>query len=333
MINENNTNENPSLFRRTMLRFYDFKVTKSILGLTMATTMFLSGCAYPPNNIPDTTPSDSSNPPISSSQNNSNETDNQNNYEYSQILLNVLNNQHYNSLIERARAGNKELYERGEFKPHPYAFLEDEGFDVEAIKNNSLDCYTMSYELDNEPNMLYIYTRVNDGSVVHNYLLKYKLTEQEMDDYDMLHDDPSTATNYFIQSVFMNNEISQTRDPISIEESKMTVEAFDGMTETMCKSNWNETKNSDIIMINPNPKEFAFELITLPRYYETDTMTHSSYLTYLLCSADVVLNNGVYTNPYTYGIFKPKERNKLNAKLYFSQNAELNIVSCKNLEK
>ena len=110
----------------------------------------------------------------------------QNEYsEYSVLLQNVMSDAEYNDLIARAQKDNK-FYSSAEFDAHPYAFLEKEGFDIAKIKNGSIPCHTMTYVLDEEPNNLYIYTRVEKTDAYYLYLLRYTLTEKEMDDYNML---------------------------------------------------------------------------------------------------------------------------------------------------
>ena len=264
-----------------------------------------------------------------------NGSDNSSNDEpkYSKLLQNVLTNEYYNSLIDSARSGNSSLYESGAFQPHPYAFLEEEGFDVEAIQNKQLDCYTMSYVLDEEPNNLYMFTRVNDGSVVYNYLLMYELTDQEMKDYDMTHDCPKSVTDYYVQAVFMNNEISQMKTPKILGTSKMTVKAFEGMTKSMSLTKYVETHECDIIMINPNKDAKTFELILVPKYYENNMMAKSSFNVALNCKATISINGGVYVHPYDFGPIRPISTKTNNAKFYYTQKANLNLVRCQDLEE
>ena len=333
MEEKNSHEQKTSLLNRLVARFYNPKIARRLSGLLLVGAMMLTsaGCDWEitvkpkdPNQtnppITDTNPGDTTttNPGIQLEQ-------------YSELLQNVLTNEYYNYLIDSARGGNYDLYTSGKFQPHPYAFLEDEGFDIEAIENKQLDCYTMSYVLDEEPNNLYMYTRVNDGSVVHNYLLKYELTDQEMKDYDMTHNAPTGATNYYVQAVFMNNEISEMKTPTIVGTSKMTLKAFEGMTETMTGRYNLETEKCDIIMTNPDPKNYYFNLKLIPYFYESKQMTFNCSIADLNCKATIIYENYVFKSPYTFGSFRPNSYTSHSATLYFTQRANLNLERCKDL--
>ena len=325
-----------SLLNRLYAKFHNTKIYKTILGLALASAITLgsTGCGYIPFPDKGTTPNqgthlvpDNGDETTAPSQTNQVDIS-----QYSQMLQNVLTNEQYNNMIASARNGNPDLYNNGIFKPHPYAFLEDEGFNVDAIKNGSIDCYTMSYVLDEEPNNLYMYTRVTENDIVHNYLLKYHLTDQEMDDYDFVHDPQQSLASYFVQAMFLNNEISELKSPEIIGSSKMSDEALKKMTETMHGRHGIETDFCDIIMINPNAKEYYFRLILVPDFFNPNqaVVSKNSHIADLDCQAVLNYNGDIYLSPYTYGSFNVLNFENLDAKFYYPHNAKLDYRVCKD---
>ena len=103
---------------------------------------------------------------------------------YSPLLQSLLTNPEYDRLIERFENKEEGLAESPLFQPHPYAFLEEQGIDTSKIINGELTANTMSYVIENEPNNLYMYTRVNYPDYHQVYLLRYTLTDQEMKEYE-----------------------------------------------------------------------------------------------------------------------------------------------------
>ena len=217
-MNENNEQTNETrigLLSRIITRFHGVKIGKKLRDLTinlLVVTTMLSGCNT--TTIPDD--------PDSSYTEGETQGNKENPYsEYSQLLQNVLLNKEYNNIL------NSGDYNSALFDPHPYAFLEKEGFDVDAIKSGEIECRTRSYVMDNEPNNLYIQTTITEGtSHKTNYLLRYTLTEQEMDDYRLLHEGEGWVS-YYVQATFMNNEISKMKTPTIIGKSNVSLDAFE----------------------------------------------------------------------------------------------------------
>lgn len=334
MENQNKTNEKyVNLISRLKARFHNPKIAKKLATLMLSFSMMLATVSC--SNLPQVEGPETDLPNDSQQETNNNNNNKGNNStekenDYSQMLLNVLNDNHYNTLINQAKT-NPEIYKRGEFKPHPYAFLEDEGFDVNAIMNGSLDCFTMSYVKPEEPNNLYMFTRVTTENVVNNYLLKYNLTDKEMHDYEITHNTKDRGRNFCLQSVFLNNEISQLKTPTIVGESTMSKEAFDGMTSTMQHRGYADTYNCDIIMTNPNTSTYMFDLKIIPRPIEDYQMTYSYKIVEMSCMGNIIIEDDLYKMPYTYGIFKIKEQDESQIKYYFTQNAKLNSLHFKDL--
>ncbi len=158
---------------------------------------------------------------------------------YSQMLLNVLNDSYYNSLHEQLTNENwMNLYNTPAYDPHPYAFLEDEGIDTNKILNGTYPAFTMSFVLDEEPNNLYIHTRVLiDGSYYQSYLITYKLTNKEMSDYQEMHGQTGIDNSFKWPAFFLNDEISKIKQPTQVLETKYSIETFSIFNKTY--KNWN----------------------------------------------------------------------------------------------
>ncbi len=236
----------------------------------------------------------------------------------SQMLLNVLNDEYYNNLVARA-LNNTDLFESAEFDPHPYAFLEDEGFDVEKIKSGEMACYSMSYVLDEEPNNLYMQTRVLvNNSYYHTYLLKYTLTKQEMADYRLMHGD-NNQDRYYTKAVFLNNEISEMKTPEIIGTSKFYKEDIDSMLKGY-PNHWEFEKPSkyfEVIALEPS-KDNTVKLVLYPylkknnMFIENSSVVIGHYLTMSILLFD---NEICRTTP---GIYEPITEEKKSADVFFS---------------
>ena len=257
---------------------------------------------------------------------------------YSQILQNILLDEQYNQLIYQATVGkNYSMLESGVFEPHPYAFLEKQGFDIEAIKKDEIDAYTMSYVLDEEPNNLYIYTRVmQDNSYWANYLLKYTLTEQEMKDYHMLHNRKGRIS-YFIESVLMNNEIAKTREPEIVGKANIDITALDKMTDDLQRIKLFESGHLDVIFLNPNNELSTFETFLIPRYNDEWQMCFENTVVTSKCKAKSPyvfrMENEIYLGPTALDIdYKVTERIDYTATYYFSQDANLRYINCESFK-
>ncbi len=137
--------------------------------------------------------------------------------EYSRILQGILENDYYNLLL------SQEKFDGPEFRAHPYAFYEAEGYDVSAIRNGDVYVRTYSFVKETEPNNLYIATYVenSEGNYYTQYVLRYVLTDKEMEDYDMLY------ANGYIQARFMNNEIAKQKDVEVLGKAKYDIESFE----------------------------------------------------------------------------------------------------------
>ena len=254
--------------------------------------------------------------------------------EYSELIQSIMSNKNYNDLIDQIFIDNGSVINSGEVEPHPYAFLEEEGYDVEAIKAGNDLAYTMSYVLDKEPNNLYMYTRVLQNDHYVNYLLKYELTDEEMDDYNLLHC-PDGSAHFYLQSVFMNNEISKTRKPTIVGKTKISVDAFDKLTTNIQYASSAIDRNScNFILLSTNDETDTFETIIIPRLYQDNYMTMLSKISIAnrQSSYDLAMKNGIFTTPTNKEFFGTLSAIQKEATFYFPQDADLGFVYAMSLE-
>jgi len=129
----------------------------------------------------------------------------------SALLYDLLTDDYYNYLINLVKTNR--LSSKSYIAPHPFAFLEEQGHDVNRVRSGALDCTTHTFTKDEEPNKLYMAVYVeNDGEYYTEYLLRYTLTEKEMSDYKMLFDKRT------IQAAFINDQISKSKTPEILSE-------------------------------------------------------------------------------------------------------------------
>lgn len=132
--------------------------------------------------------------------------------EYSPLMLKVKEYQLYNE------SANFVLNRRD---PHPYAFLSQQDFDIDSIKNGELECKTSAFVYDNEPNNLYMVVSVKTGykdQRNNTYFLKYKLSNRDMEDYFWL------QQNDFTVSFFVNDIISKLYQPEILSVSSVATD-------------------------------------------------------------------------------------------------------------
>ncbi len=201
------------------------ETVKRVCTLVMLGALVLGGataCTTPNNNPTNPsiggtiTPTSPISPSTPGSQGSS---PNQDNNKHSDLLMSVVNDKDYTTLMSKTRPEN---YKIPAFDPHPYAFLEDEGIDIDKILDGTYKANTMTFVLDDEPNNLYMNTRVLiDDSYYQAYLITYKLTDKEMADYKLIHGDYSKYS-YSWPAFFINDKISETKQPTKVLETKYT---------------------------------------------------------------------------------------------------------------
>jgi len=121
---------------------------------------------------------------------------------YSKLVQDVLKSDYYYNLLDfdEFSVPADPLYD-----PHPYGFLQAQGYDIEAIKNKSLECETICYVKGVDKNNLYVNTRVetvdNFGDYYTCYTLKYSISEREYKDIYFLYDLNAAHAAFVIQEL------------------------------------------------------------------------------------------------------------------------------------
>ena len=331
-LNKNNLLLN--LIKKAYIRFKDSKIVQKIGALTVAGSLALtlSGCEI--TGLPEGPQTN-----IGGSQNNNNNNNNNNEQdrnpidvsEHSKLLQNILLSEYYDNLIGSVTNENNVL-EGWEFKPHPYAFYQSQGIDVEKIKSGETEAYTMTYVLDEEPNSLYMHTRVLvDDYYYQNYLLKYQITDKELDDYHLMHTGYGVY-HYYIQSVFMNNEISKTRSPEIISTSKVKKETFEKLTISFQNTKLTATERCDIFLMDVDYRKGTFTIYVVPRIQNEGQMTIESDVAIVQCKGAISLDGDIYASPATLQQILTQGYEKIPSTVYLTQNAYLNLVTLRNFE-
>ncbi len=192
----------------------------------------LPACDFGGDNSTDSDPTQNGdNTANNGNQNDEDNTDNDSDEpvtQYSGILNAVLNSDYYNDIIYafdteyKFRSTNLE-------SPIPYTFLEREGYDIEAIKNDKLSCETVAYIMDGDTTRLYISTHPESPAGYYgNYILSYPLTQQEYEDLYMLHREEYIQAGLFIQELDAQKRAT-VESHINVE-----IETYEGM-ETKIK--------------------------------------------------------------------------------------------------
>ncbi|MBQ8428200.1 MAG: hypothetical protein IJX18_02980, partial [Clostridia bacterium] len=151
---------------------------------------------------------------------------------FSQILQNVINKSYYANLIVDQQAWDGDLtnspaYGNAKYNAIPYGFLEEEGFDVNKIKNNQVDSKSDMYSIGND---LYIELRVETKASKNyytNYLLKYTLSHQEMSELKVLFKQiGSGRKKTFTQAPMFVQETSYLKTPEVISKAHISVDSI-----------------------------------------------------------------------------------------------------------
>ncbi len=150
--------------------------------------------------------------------------------QYSGILNAVLNDEYYDSVLDNYREENKNRITNLE-SPIPYAFLEREGYDIDAIKSGELSCETVAYTVDGDTTRLYISTQPESKAGYYgNYILSYPLTEEEYEDLYMLHNEEYIQAGLFIQELD-NQKRATVESHIDVENA-----TFEGVESSFKKA-------------------------------------------------------------------------------------------------
>ncbi len=119
-------------------------------------------------------------------------------------------------------------------------------------------------------------TKAESPYLTH-YILKYTLTDKEMEDYHYLHD-------YFtMEALFANQAIDALKEPEVVSESRITVEAYNGILKELKKDDFvstklNGDKVSEFLLLDINKTDWTFDILLVGKYRTGYNMTSSSYI-------------------------------------------------------
>lgn len=259
---------------------------------------------------------------------------------YSQILQDVLESDYYAELTDMYEAAwNYPITKAHE--AIPYAFLSREGFDIQAIKDEEIDCDSVAYIKNDDTSTLYLSTKVvTDGADPYYtcYTLSYPLTDKEYDDLAMLHQEKYIQAPYFIQ------ELDNQKTAKVISKASITVEAYDELKNSLSTFTpvFNTFTTSDLDMdfltFDINAQTFEVNLRNSPdRGNNTSTMVmivpNAKLRPLLLIPATGSIttlgrNSSVFTGPCTlWWIQTTAEefRNNYDSLTYFDSSAMYNL--------
>ncbi|MFQ6752115.1 MAG: hypothetical protein ACLRFL_00925 [Clostridia bacterium] len=263
---ENNTQENLIVKKFNLLSAIKNVGKRSLIALMLASMLATTPACTPRDNDPNTNENgnenNNENQNNNGNQNGGSQNGQTNKYsEYSSLLQGVLTSTEYNSLISQFKI---EAQNNGCRKIlnyiHPFGFLEDEGFDISAIKAGNLECHTSPFIYQDEPNNLYMALAVKDGSHYVNYLLKYQLSDQEMNEYRTF-----TGKYATYQAYFFNDAISRAKTPTIVSEVNVSSDTFNSAHHRY----FTQTASSKIykdIVYGENIEPFSTSLVILTDY-------------------------------------------------------------------
>lgn len=192
-------------------------ITSLALAGVLAATMV--GCTYTPST---NKPVDPDNPivdPINPDNPNPNPDNPDPTAQYSDILRAVLNDPYYDEVIEEYHNAEEGTERVNKIFAIPYGYIESIGIDTTPIKNDAVEAYATTYIKDDEPNYLYVYARVenNDSTPYYTcYNLKYSISDQNKEEYEMLH------KGSYIQAPLFVQEISKRKTPVEAKVASLT---------------------------------------------------------------------------------------------------------------
>ena len=132
------------------------------------------------------------------------------------------------------------------------------------------------------------------------YLLKYELTEKEMYEYQMLHED------LYAQTFLINNAISKAKTPTIVSKANITVQAHNGirkvMTETLKEdiTQFIGTEYADIMLKSYNAENNTFEIYVFTVGTKSVAKSESKVGVYRLragAGRAIEVQNGIFISP------------------------------------
>ena len=160
-----------------------------------------------------------------------------------------------------------------------------------------------------------------------------------MKDYAFLHKD---GANYYIQAVFMNDEISESKKATILGETKMNVEAHETLLDSIKTENhiteYYKNKRMDLLLKSFDINKQEFNIIVYPRLSNnTEMLSQGKAFEYPLISGSNKLDikNNVFYGPTIYREYRLDSTKPINVTeiTYFhSQDTILGNIYTQDLE-
>ena len=283
------------------------ELTKRLASLALAAAMVLpvAACANNPSSTvnPDqgiTTPVNPDNP-----NNPENPTS-----KYSTLLNELLTNSYYRDIIADLEE-NHNIIDSQLYDPIPYGFLEKEGYNINDIKNDVLEVDSVAYTKENEPNNLYVVIRVETkGETPYYtcYTLRYSLSDEELNDLNMLHN------NIYFEAPLFIQKISYNKTPTVVSEAKITVSALNGLIEVFKKHEYLFGHNNITVDLLDFSVDQIINLSVRPEYVKPFVAKAKIHYAELIPSAPpidpfITINGGsVLAGPKSYVTFTSDDK-------------------------
>lgn len=183
---------------------------------------------------------------------------------YSLLLQEVLNDPQWDALYSKYESN--ELFIANDhidvgtnlLEAIPYDFLMNKGEDVAGIKDGSVAVGSYLYVIDNDKTQLYdkinvIYRPKDKESYINQYLLKYRITEQELNDLKTLY------SGRFYQGPIMFQCLAAKQQPEVISEFSITENGYKNILNNCNNANnyiaetlnYNQIVSCSIISLTP----------------------------------------------------------------------------------
>ncbi len=227
--------------KRAANKLHSSKIVKKLAALTLATAISIGGLAAcgPTQNPDNPTPStdicaDCGGNHKTEDHNKNHEQEEQKSLKQYSKLIQTLYTDPYFSKANQDIVNNKLIVMTDpRFDSHPYSFFAQQGHDVQQIQEEISQgvekCLTYGFIYDDEPNNLYIATRLADptNTFYYEYLLKYELTEHEMKDYKWMHGvgmEDINGKKQYAQFFLLNDIVAKTHTPTILGSTMVTIE-------------------------------------------------------------------------------------------------------------
>lgn len=235
---------------------------------------------------------------------------------HSELLNDVIRDAYYVNLIKEhtTDAGVISTLSQ-DLAPIPYKFLEQQGYNINAIKNDQVKCSSISYVKENQPNNLYMSVKVETKASTPYYTfftLKYSLSDLEMADLNYLHEKEAVEAPLFLQ------ELSYQKTPAVEGRASMLIKAYDSILEYFQKI--------DILSIDVyNTRDFTMDVLSFsadnnilecvfrPNVYSVVNTTEIRYahlmsgVVGVKVTEEIINGTNVYVYPYPYVSFRTVE--------------------------